>query len=94
MSKDSNNLDSLLSNNWIRIGIYVVLIIVLWFVANTFENNKIARGLVGLNFIFLTALLLSSDIRKISLKTVVVGFLFQIILAVFLLLTPVWGGIF
>jgi CNT family concentrative nucleoside transporter len=93
MSKNSNNLDLLLSNKWVKIGIYIVLIIVLWFIANTFENNKIVRGVVGLNFIFLTALLLSSDIRKISLKTVVVGFLFQIILAVFLLLTP-FGVVF
>lgn len=93
MNKNSNALDLILNNFWIRLGIYLVLILGLWFLANIFETNKIIRGLIGLNFIFLTALLLSNNIKSINLKTVLVGFLFQVVLAVFLLLTP-FGVIF
>ncbi len=93
MNKNNKILDLVLDNFWIKLGIYLVIIIALWFLANIFETNKIIRGLVGLNFIFLTALLLSNNIRNINLKTVLVGFLFQVILAIFLLLTP-FGVIF
>ena len=87
MNKNSNFLDLVFDNFWIKFTLYLGLVIVLWIVANFFENNKIVRGIVGLTFIFSTALLLSNDIRKINLKTVLVGFSFQLILAMFLLLT-------
>ncbi|MGC8734543.1 MAG: NupC/NupG family nucleoside CNT transporter [bacterium] len=85
---NKNFWDFVLNNFWIKAGIYFIILLALWFLANIFETNKIIRGLIGLNFIFATALLLSNDIKSINLKTVIVGFLFQIVLAGFLLLTP------
>jgi len=86
---ENSRVDLLLSNFWVKLGIYLIVVLGLWFLANVFETNKIVRGLIGLSFIFTTVLLLSDNIRGINLKTIVVGFLFQIFLAIFLLVSPI-----
>lgn len=51
-------------------------------------------GIFGIVFIFLIAFLMSNNKRAINLKTVVTGFLLQILLAVFVLKTSVGQHIF
>lgn len=51
-------------------------------------------GIFGIVFIFLVAFLMSNNKRAINLKTVVTGFLLQILLAVFVLKTSVGQHIF
>lgn len=51
-------------------------------------------GIFGIIFIFLIAFLMSNNKRAINLKTVGMGFLLQILLAVFVLKTPIGQGIF
>lgn len=51
-------------------------------------------GIFGIIFIFLAAFLLSNNKRAINLKTVGMGFLLQILLAVFVLKTPLGQSIF
>lgn len=51
-------------------------------------------GIIGIVFIFLVAFLMSNNKRGINLKTVGMGFLLQILLAVFVLKTPVGQWIF
>lgn len=51
-------------------------------------------GIIGIIFIFLVAFLISNNKRGINLKTVGMGFLLQIILAVFVLKTPIGISIF
>lgn len=77
-----------------KASLYLVIVTLLFFLANIFENNKIIRGLIGLLFIFSTLFVLSENIRAINYKTLIVGFLFQLILALLLLLTQDVVGIF
>lgn len=51
-------------------------------------------GLIGIAFIFLVAFLMSNNKRAINFKTIGMGFLLQILLAVFVLKTPVGQVIF
>lgn len=51
-------------------------------------------GIIGILVIFLVAFLMSNNKRGINLKTVSMGFLLQILLAVFVLKTPVGQQIF
>lgn len=51
-------------------------------------------GLTGILVIFLIAFLMSNNKKLINLKTVLMGFLLQILLAVFVLKTPVGQAIF
>lgn len=51
-------------------------------------------GIIGIIFIFLVAFLMSNNKKAINIKTVGVGFLLQILLAVFVLKTPLGQGIF
>lgn len=51
-------------------------------------------GILGIVFIFLFAFLMSNNKRLINLKTVGMGFLLQILLAVFVLKTPIGISIF
>ena len=50
-------------------------------------------GLIGICIIFVIAFLMSNNKRKINLKTVIMGFLLQVLLAVFVLKTTV-GQVF
>lgn len=51
-------------------------------------------GLIGIVFIFLVAFLMSNNKRAINIKTVGMGFILQILLAVFVLKTPIGQSIF
>lgn len=51
-------------------------------------------GIIGIVFIFLIAFLMSNNKRAINLKTIGMGFLLQILLAVFILKTPIGQVIF
>lgn len=51
-------------------------------------------GIIGIVFIFLTAFLMSNNKRAINFKTVGMGFFLQILLAVFVLKTPIGQIIF
>jgi len=51
-------------------------------------------GLIGIVFIFVIAFLMSNNKRAINLKTIGMGFLLQILLAVFVLKTPLGQSIF
>lgn len=51
-------------------------------------------GLFGIGFIFLIAFLMSNNKRGINFKTVMTGFLLQILLAVFVLKTPIGQDLF
>lgn len=51
-------------------------------------------GIIGIIFIFLVAFLMSNNKKAINIKTVGMGFLLQILLAVFVLKTPLGQGIF
>lgn len=77
-----------------KLLLYFLCVGSLFFLANLFETNKIIRGLIGLTFIFTTLFFLSENIRAINYKTLIVGFLFQLVLAILLLLTQDIVGIF
>ncbi|MEN3015357.1 MAG: nucleoside transporter C-terminal domain-containing protein, partial [bacterium] len=82
------------NNLLIKLGTYALIITFLFILANIFESNKIIRGLIGLAFIFSTLFVLSENIKAINYKTLIVGFLFQLILAIVLLVTKDVVGIF
>lgn len=51
-------------------------------------------GIIGIIFIFVVAFLMSNNKRAINIKTIGMGFLLQILLAVFVLKTPLGQNIF
>lgn len=51
-------------------------------------------GIIGIIFIFIVAFLMSNNKRAINFKTIGMGFLIQILLAVFVLKTPLGQNIF
>lgn len=51
-------------------------------------------GIIGIIFIFIVAFLMSNNKRGINLKTVTMGFLIQVLLAVFVLKTPIGQSLF
>lgn len=51
-------------------------------------------GLIGISVIFLIAFLMSNNKKLINFKTVLMGFLLQVLLAIFVLKTPVGQAIF
>jgi len=51
-------------------------------------------GIIGIIFILLVAYLMSNNKKKINLKTIGMGFLIQVLLAVFVLKTPIGQSIF
>lgn len=87
-----------LQNKIVQIGIkilsYFAVLSILFLLANIFETNKIIRGIIGLTFIFTTLFFFSENVKAINYKTLIVGFLFQLILALLLLLTQDFVGIF
>ncbi len=90
--------NSFLQNKIVQMGIkilsYFAILSILFLLANIFETNKIIRGIIGLTFIFTTLFFLSENVKAINYKTLIVGFLFQLILALLLLLTQDFVGIF
>ncbi|MCS7165465.1 MAG: nucleoside transporter C-terminal domain-containing protein [Candidatus Calescibacterium sp.] len=92
--ENPKNISNPIINNVIRLVLYLSCVGLLFFLANLFDSNKFIRGIIGLMFIFITLFFLSENIRAINYKTLVVGFLFQLVLAVLLLLTQDIVGIF
>lgn len=97
-NSEKENPKNLINNSLIKaltkIILYLTIVAILFLLANIFETNKIVRGIIGLTFIFTTLFFLSENVKSINYKTLIVGFLFQLILALLLLLTQDFVGIF
>ncbi len=97
-NSEKENPKNLINNSLIKaltkIILYLTIVAISFLLANIFETNKIVRGIIGLTFIFTTLFFLSENVKSINYKTLIVGFLFQLILALLLLLTQDFVGIF